>query len=279
MLKIKDIVNHLEDYAPPAYQESYDNAGLIVGDASNEVKGILITLDSTEEVIDEAIEKGCNLVVAHHPIVFSGLKKITGRNYVERTIIKAIKNDIAIFAAHTNLDSVKNGVNNRICDLIGLQNRRILAPKKGLLKNLTVFVPHEDADRLREALNNAGAGQLGDYKNCSFQTKGLGTFEPSENANPYIGKSGKLERVKETRIELIFPAYLEGEIIRAMYETHPYEEVAHYIHALENTFEEVGAGMIGELNTEMHPDQFFAHLKKTMNLTVIRHTKLIGGKI
>ena len=273
MVQIKEILHHLDQYAPPAYQESYDNAGLIVGDQNATLTGVLVCLDSTEDVIEEAIAKGCNLIVAHHPIIFGGLKKITGKNYVERTIIKAIKNDIAIYATHTNLDSVNNGVNAKICELLELENKAILAPKKGILKKLTVFVPSQNTEKLVEALNTAGAGQIGNYANCSFQLEGLGTFQPNDKATPHIGTQGELEKVKETRIEVIFQGHLERKIIQAMNDVHPYEEVAHYIHQLDNYHQEVGSGMIGNFKQPKSPEEFIVHLKEKMNLKVIKHTK------
>ena len=279
MTLVKEVIQHLEEFAPPAYQESYDNSRLLTGDKNSEVTGILVTLDCTEEIIEEAIENGINLIIAHHPVIFGGLKKLTGSNYVERTVIKAIKNDIAIYACHTNLDNVNQGVSNKICEKLKLNNRRILAPKKGLLKKLTVFVPGQNADNLLDALNDAGAGQIGNYNNCSFQLEGYGTFQPNENANPTIGSNGQLEKVKETRIEVIFPAYLEGKIMNAMKDAHPYEEVAHYIHKLENTHQEVGSGMVGELEKPLTKEEFIAHLKHSMELEVVKHTKFLSDKI
>jgi dinuclear metal center YbgI/SA1388 family protein len=279
MSKIKDIVQHLENIAPLAYQESYDNAGLIVGDASKNVRNVLITLDVTEEVIDEAISKNCELIVAHHPIIFKGLKKLTSSNYVERTVIKAIKNDIAIYASHTNLDNIKNGVNAKIAEKLGLVNTEILSPKNGVLGKLSVFVPRENTDELKSALHQAGAGQIGEYKDCAFETVGKGSFLPSDEANPTIGKKGQLETVDEHKIEVIFPLHLKSKILRAMKKAHPYEEVAYYLHQLENTYDDLGAGMIGELEESMGAIEFFDYLKEKMSLSVIKHTEEISRKI
>ena len=204
-MKIKEITQFLEGIAPLNYQESYDNSGLIVGDEDTQVTSVLICLDSLEEVIEEAIENDCNLIIAHHPIIFSGLKKLNGKNHIERTIIKAIKNDIAIYAIHTNLDNVKGGVSSKIADKLGLKNQKILAPKRDLLRKLEVYVPKENAEEVQNALFSAGAGSIGDYKNCSFQTEGMGTFLPLEDANPIVGEIGSQERVKEVKIEVIFP--------------------------------------------------------------------------
>ena len=279
MTKIKDICNFLDSYAPPALQEGYDNATLITGNPKDELTAVLVTLDCTEEIVEEAIQTGCNLIVAHHPIVFKGLKSFTGKNYVERTIINAIKNDIAIYACHTNLDNINTGVNKKICDVLGLVNAKILAPKNDTLKKLTVFVPKENTDKLLNALNNAGAGQIGNYKNCSFITEGTGTFEPNENASPHIGEKNKLEKVTENRIEVILPAYTEGDILNAMKQNHPYEEVAYYLQTIDNKNQDIGSGMIGELKEEMNTKDFFNYLKINMNLSTFKHTKVTKQKI
>lgn len=279
MIKIKEVINHLNSIAPLAYQESYDNAGLIVGDAENEVKKILITLDVTEAVIQEAKDKNCELIVAHHPIIFKGLKKLTGSNYVERTVIKAIRENIAIYASHTNLDNVKHGVNAKIASKIGLQNLQILAPKQQQLAKLSVFVPEENAVELKKALHNAGAGQIGEYNDCSFESKGTGSFSPSEKANPTIGQQGQAEQVQELKIEVIFPVHLKNIVLSAMRNAHPYEEVAYYLHQLENEYADVGSGMIGELAIPLTEEEFLVHLKETMNLQVVKHTHFINKKI
>lgn len=272
MVKIKEIIDALEKLAPPTYQESYDNSGLITGDKNWEVSGIMVSLDCIESVIDNAIEKRCNLIVAHHPIVFKGLKKLNGKNYVERTIIKAIKNDIAIYAIHTNLDNVHSGVNQKIANQIGLINTRILAPKKQLLEKLVVFVPQESTTEVLEALYNIGAGEIGNYSHCSFKVNGTGSFKPNENANPLIGKRDQLEEVNEDRVEIMYPSHLSHAVINTLKEVHPYEEVAYYISQLENENQEVGSGMIGQLEKEMTSQAFLTHLKESMGLSSIRYT-------
>lgn len=272
MSSIQQLINHLEAWAPPAYQESYDNSGLIVGNPGTQITSVLLSLDCTEEVIEEAIQKGCNMVVAHHPIVFKGLKRLNGKNYVERTVIKAIQNDVAIYAIHTNLDHVLTGVNAMISQRLGLQNVRILAPKKELLMKLTFFVPLENCQEVLDALYEIGAGQIGNYSNCSFQTTGKGTFLPINNANPVVGQIGKLETVVEQRVEVIFPANLEGRVLAGMKKVHPYEEVAYYVQKIENEHQEVGAGAVGELPEAMSTQDFLAHLKKSMNASVVKYT-------
>jgi dinuclear metal center YbgI/SA1388 family protein len=277
--QIREVTQYLETLAPRAYQESYDNSGLITGNASDLVKGILVSLDCTEAVIDEAIAQGCNMVVAHHPILFKGLKKITGSNYVERTILKAIRNNIAIYAIHTNLDNVHTGVNRKICEKVGLSNLRVLQPKKGILTKLVTFIPKPDTDRVLEAIHRAGAGQIGNYANCSFRVEGTGTFKPNELANPHIGTGEKQEFVTEDRVEVIFPSHIEGAVVGALKSSHPYEEVAFYLTPLLNENQEVGSGMIGLLEQPEEPLEFLKRLKKRMDLNVIRHTRLIDKPV
>jgi dinuclear metal center YbgI/SA1388 family protein len=278
-IKIKDVTRYLESWAPLSYQESYDNAGLITGDLNLDVKGILITLDCTEDVVREAVQQKCNLIVAHHPIVFKGLKKLTGANYVERTIIEAIKNDIAIYAIHTNLDNILTGVNQKICEKIGLINTRVLVPKADTLNKLVTFIPKEQAEAVTNSLYEAGAGQIGKYKNCSFQLDGQGTFMPGEGSNPLIGETNRQEYVGETRVEVIFPAHLKKLLIQTLREHHPYEEVAYYISSLLNDNQEVGSGMIGELQNAVEPLEFLRGLKDRMELKMIRHTSLLTKTI
>lgn len=277
--KIGELISWLESIAPPAYQESYDNATLITGDRNWEAKGVLCTLDCTEEVVEEAISLGANLIVAHHPIVFRGLKSFTGKNYVERTVIKALKNDIAIFAIHTNLDHVATGVNKRISDRLGLQQTKILQPKKQLLSKLEFFVPTNSKEEVLQAIFKAGAGKIGEYSNCSFQSEGLGTFTPSEKANPAIGSKGNPESVEETKVEVLVPNHLFGKVLGSMRKNHPYEEVAYFLTSLENENQEVGAGMVGELETGMDEVEFLDYMKSKMELQIIKHTALLGKKI
>jgi dinuclear metal center YbgI/SA1388 family protein len=277
---IRAVTAYLEQIAPPVYQESYDNSGLIVGDPQAIVTGIVISLDATEAVVDDAIARGANLIVAHHPIVFKGLKKFNGRNYVERTVMKAIKHDIAIYAIHTNLDNMLyNGVNTRFAEMLGLQNCHILVPKRQTLNHLVTYVPLAQKQQVLDALFAAGAGQIGDYKNCSFTLEGTGTFQPTGNANPTIGTLNELESVHEARIEVLIPSHLSNSVLRALRQAHPYEEVAYYMTTIENTNQEVGSGMIGTLETAMDEMDFLKQLKSTMQCSVVRHTKLFGKPI
>jgi dinuclear metal center YbgI/SA1388 family protein len=272
MPKIKELIEHLEAWAPPAFQEAYDNSRLICGNASMEVEGVLCTLDCTEAVVDEALTKNCNVIVAHHPILFKALKSLTGKNYVERTLIKAIKNDVSIYAAHTNLDHVATGVNKKMAEKMGLHNPRILAPKTGLLEKLITFIPVQHTEELLQALYAAGGGSIGNYEGCSFRVTGTGTFTHNEAAQPSIGQKHIQEEVQEDRIELIYPAHRRAAIEATLKKSHPYEEVAYYQQALLNTWQDVGAGMIGVLPDAMKAEDFLHHLKKQFSTGVIRHT-------
>ncbi len=279
MTKIKDIIQCLETAAPGSYQMEYDNAGLLTGDRSAETTNILITLDCTEEVVDEALEKGCNLIISHHPVIFKGLKRITGRNYIERTIIKAIKHDIAIYASHTNLDEMKDGVNAMISKKLGLEKTEILLPRHDTLSKLTTFIPKENTEEVLEKIHEAGAGMIGNYGHCSFRVNGTGAFLPNDQANPHIGTKGKLEKVDEDRVEVILPTYLEKTILSALFKAHPYEEVAYYLHRLSNSNQEVGAGMIGFLPEPVPAEKFLLQIKEAMSVKMIRHTRLVKDKI
>lgn len=278
-MKIQKLIKYIEQIAPPAYQESYDNSGLIVGNSNEKITGVLLCLDSIEAVIDEAIEKECNLIIAHHPIVFSGLKRFTGKNYIERVVMKAIKNDIAIYACHTNLDNVRAGVNAKIAEKLGLINTKILAPKSQLIKKLSVYVPTTAADKVRDALFAAGAGQIGNYEEASFNVVGAGTFKATEGATPHVGEVGKRHYEAEIKIEVIFPFNLKGQILSAMFNTHPYEEVAYDIVTIDNKHQGIGSGMIGELPEYMEPMPFLEHLKSTMKTDCVRYTQLLKSPI
>lgn len=278
-MNVKDIVSTLEQWAPPAYQESYDNCGLLVGDMDRTVKSVLITLDITEQVIEEAITTGCNLIISHHPLIFNRLKRVTSGHWVERCVREAIRHDINIYAIHTNLDHVKTGVNRQICDRIGLTNLQVLAPKTDSLSKLVTFVPSKNKQVILEAIFEAGGGQIGEYDQCSFQLDGTGTFRPSPVANPTIGQAGIKEEVNETRIEVVLPVHLESRVLSALIKAHPYEEVAYYLTRLTNANQDVGSGMVGDLSTPMSTLDFISHLKKQMNLQLVRHTALTKASV
>lgn len=276
---LHELTQYLESFAPLAYQESYDNSGLLVGNPQQEVRGILISLDCTEAVVEEAIRTGCNVIVSHHPVVFKGLKKLTGANEVERVVMQAIRHDIALYAIHTNLDHVQQGVNAKIAERLGLQNTKILAPKSGLLRKLVVFVPQSHTLAVRDALFEAGAGHIGQYKGCSFRSAGEGTFQAQAGANPYVGQVGELHSEAEDRLEVIYPLPLERKLIARLYAVHPYEEVAYDCFDLQNVHQGVGAGMIGQLPAPMTEIEALAWIKTQLKATVIRHTALLGKEV
>lgn len=278
-MKINDIISFLESQAHPSLQEQYDNAGLITGNAAWECTGIICSLDATEEVVKEAMEKKCNLIVAHHPIIFGGLKKINGKNYVEKTVITAIKNDIAVYAVHTNLDNVLHGVSGKMAAMLGLQNVSVLALKDSTLKKLFTFAPVDKAEQVRNAIFTAGGGHIGNYSECSFNAEGIGTFKGGEGTNPYVGEAGKLHQEKEIKIEVIIPAYLESRVVATMKAAHPYEEVAYEIVSLSNTHQGIGSGVIGELPAALDETQFLTRLKEVFGVPVIRHTALSGKPV
>lgn len=275
-MNIQDITDYLETLAPTSYQESYDNAGLLVGNPSMPCTGILVSLDVTEEIIEEAQSRNCNLIVAHHPIIFKGLKKLNGKNFVERTVISAIRNEIAIYAIHTNLDNVLAGVNKKIADTIGLKNVQILLPKEELLMKLVTFCPLNQAEEVRSALFLAGAGFVGRYSECSFNLEGKGTFKGNEETNPFVGKKGVRHEESETRIEVIFPAYLKNKLLKTLNLVHPYEEVAYYLTPLENSHQEVGSGLIGDLEKPITEIELLQIIKSKFHVSVIRHTAFTG---
>ncbi len=278
-MTISDITNSIEEIAPLQYAEDFDNVGLLVGNYSTEVTGVLVTLDTLENVVDEAIENKCNLIVSFHPIIFSGLKKLNGNSYVERVVLKAIQNNIAIYAIHTALDNSVKGVSAKMAEVLGLTDTKILLPKSGLIKKLTTYVPIHDADNVRKALHKAGAGDIGNYGDCSFNVQGQGTYRGKENSNPTIGRRGTIHTENETFISVIFEKHLQSKILKALLEVHPYEEVAYDIVTTDNTHQHIGMGMVGELENELSEKDFFIFLKKQFNLQCIRHSKFIGKSI
>jgi dinuclear metal center YbgI/SA1388 family protein len=278
-MKINEITLYLESLAHPSLQEHYDNAGLITGDAGWECSGVICSLDATEGVVKEAIGKKCNLIVAHHPIIFGGLKKINGKNYVEKAIITAIKNDIAIYAIHTNMDNVIEGVNGKIAKMLGLKNISILSPKENILKKLFTFAPVDKAEQVRNAIFTAGGGHIGKYSECSFNSEGIGTFKAGEGTTPYVGEAGNQHHEKEIKIEVIFPSFLENKIVAAMKLAHPYEEAAFDVVSLSNSNQSIGSGIIGEWPDAMDEKQFLSALKDIFKVPVIRHTILLNKPI
>lgn len=273
-MKIKEILSIIEQFAPLALQESFDNCGVQVGDVNQEAKGALLCIDVTEDVVDEAITLGCNLIIAHHPLAFHKFRSLTGRNYVERCMIKAIKEDIVVYAAHTNLDNAKEGINMYLANMLNLQNVRILAPQNNKLLKLVTFTPHSHMEQVRNALFNAGAGSVGDYDSCSYNINGNGTFRAGANSNPFVGELGELHTEPEIRTEVILPSHKKSEVVRALLAVHPYEEPAYDIYALENSWSQVGSGIVGTLPEEMDEEDFLYHIKDTFNLSSVQYSAL-----
>jgi len=276
---VKEVTDIIETLAPPEYAEDFDNVGLLVGDPQSRVEGILVTLDTLEKVVDEAIDKKCNLIISFHPILFSGLKKITGATYVERTVMKALKHGVAIYAIHTALDNAWEGVNAKLAEVLGLQDRRMLILQKGTLRKLTTYVPEADAETLKEALFAAGAGQIGKYSHCSFSVSGKGSFKAGEGAIPAKGLVGQIHHEPEAQLHLVYPREREKMILEALLKNHPYEEVAYEILALENVHPQIGMGMIGTLEKAIDELDFMALVKKCLGVSVIRHSGFLGRKV
>ncbi len=276
---LQELISEIEKFAPRQYQEAYDNSGLLIGSPEMTISSALLTLDVTEAVIDEAREKGCNLIISHHPIIFGGLKKINGKNYVERTVIKAIKHDIAVYAAHTNLDNVAGGVNFKIAEKLALTNTRVLSQKSNVLTKLTFFVPSAFTEAVVANIHAAGAGNVGNYSHCSFTVNGTGRFKPEAGAQPTTGTLGKLSQESEDRVEVILPSFLTSDVLSALKSSHPYEEVAYYLYSLENKNQYVGGGAIGELTEPMPVVAFFDFLREALKVKVIRHTKIVREAI
>jgi dinuclear metal center YbgI/SA1388 family protein len=276
---LSSIISIIEDFAPLSLQESYDNAGLLTGERDMNISSALLCIDITEEVIDEAINNGDNLIISHHPLVFKGLKQLTGNSSIEKCLIKAIKNDIAIYTAHTNIDSVLKGVSGKMSEKLNLKNTHILSPTKGSLKKLICFCPEEQADKVRDAIFSTGAGDIGNYSHCSFNSEGFGSFTPGENTNPFVGKKSELHFEKEIKIETIVPDHLLSAAIKAMTDAHPYEELAYDIIPTDNINPNTGFGMIGELEQEMNSKDFLLLLKEIFACEYIKHSNIIKEKI
>jgi dinuclear metal center YbgI/SA1388 family protein len=278
-MKIREIISCIEDFAPPAYQESYDNAGYQVGDPESEIEAVLLCLDVTEEVIREAVKVGAGLIISHHPVIFGGLKKLTGSSLTERIIISAIQNGITIYSAHTNLDAVHRGVSYRMASRLDLQNSRTLSPARGRLRKLVFFVPEANAPEVRQAIFDSGAGHIGEYDMCSFNAPGHGTFRGSDSSDPFLGEKGKMNTEPELRVETIFPSELEKRILSALIEAHPYEEVAYDVYSLENEFDRAGMGVIGVLKHEISEKDLLDLLKEKFHIPVIRHSRFLGKPV
>ncbi len=278
-MKVNEICSYLETIAPLSYQESYDNSGLILGHPDNLVSKVLLCLDLTREVMEEAIARDCNLIISHHPLIFKGVTKIlTGDPHAD-ILTSAIKNDISVYAIHTNLDNSLEGINGMLMKKIGISSFRVLSPKPGLLAKLATFCPSAHADRVRTALFQAGAGHIGNYDQCSFNVAGKGSFRASEKANPFVGEKNQLHYEDEIKLEVIFPLHLQKTVVNTLLNNHPYEEVAYDIYALQNNFEKVGAGAVGDLPDDMSEDSFFKKIKEIFQIPFIRHTRFRGQPV
>ena len=278
-MRLSEIIAAFEEFAPAVYQENYDNTGLILGNPEDEIRAALVALDVTEEVLEEALTNNIDLIISHHPLIFSPLKKITGKTRTERILLKAIRQNVALFCVHTNLDNVFEGVNRKLSEKLGIMNPRILAPVSGELRKLVTFVPVDHADRVRTALFNAGAGHIGKYDQCSYNLEGMGTFRGSEETRPFVGEKEKLHFEKEVRIETIFPKALQSSVIASLLAAHPYEEVAYDIYRLDNEYQMLGAGMIGELDAGMDMSDFLTRVKVSLECPVIRYSGSPAGKV
>jgi dinuclear metal center YbgI/SA1388 family protein len=276
---LQEFLNLLAGIAPFSLQESYDNSGIQIGSPNQQVSCGLVCLDVTTDVLKEAYENKCDLIICHHPLIFKGVSSITGKNDTELVILEAIKKGIAIVAIHTNLDKTHHGVNHELGERLGLRNMRILLPEKGLLKKLVTFCPTAQAEQVRAALFEVGAGVIGNYDCCSFNSEGKGSFRAGENTNPFTGSLNELHYEPEVRVETIFPAYLQSDILQALHQSHPYEEVAYDVYPLDNAFERVGSGMIGDLIEPMPADHFLTHIKKSLNIPVLRHSAIVHEQI
>lgn len=278
-MKLSSLVNSLEEFAPNVLQESYDNAGLIYGKLTDEVSKALICIDVTPEIIEEAKQHKCDIIIAHHPLIFRPIKKLNGSNMVETVLIDCIKSNIRLYAMHTNLDNLPYGVNAKLAEVLNIINTKILSPGGSKLNKLVTFCPIDHAEKVRSAIFEAGAGHIGNYDSCSFNTDGKGSFRALENSNPFVGEKGKIHFENEIRIETIVPDFLLLKVLHSMMAAHPYEEVAYDIYPLENKSEITGAGMIGELKEEMEITQFLEFVKQKLKAKTLKHNKLISQKV
>jgi dinuclear metal center YbgI/SA1388 family protein len=279
MTTISELIAHLENLAPRSMQESYDNSGLLIGNKNAEITGVLVALDCVESVVDEAIANGCNVIVAHHPLIFKGLKRITGNGFVERTVEKCIKNGIAVYAMHTNFDNYHLGVNAEFGRRLGLTNLRILAPKSVVLYKLVVFCPENEVEQLNDALFKAGAGHIGNYSHCHFVSDGMGSFQPEIGANPKVGEVGSSTILPEKRLEYLVSEHRLAATLLAMRGALSYEEIAHDLIKLSNSNQQEGSGMVGELPEAMSAMAFLKQIKATFGCGAIRYTAAANKEV
>ncbi|MBP5687674.1 MAG: Nif3-like dinuclear metal center hexameric protein [Muribaculaceae bacterium] len=270
-MKVKEITDAIEAVAPLYLQESWDNSGMQVGDQDSEVTGVVLCTDVREEIVDEAIERGANMIISHHPLLFRGLKKIVGRSYQERIVAKAIKNDITIYCAHTNMDSAVGGVNFKMAEKLGMTGVRVLDPQQGTQRKIVVFVPTEAVAMVEKAMCDAGAGRLGNYDNCTYSMNGEGHYRALDGAEPWAGKVGEKHSEPEVRLEVLVHKALCGRVVAAMIKAHPYEEPAFDIIALENGDKYAGLGVIGDVEPQ-DARGFLEKVKNAFEVEAVRYS-------
>ena len=278
-MTISEFIRQLSTKIRFSYAEDFDNVGLLCGRPEQELRGVLVCHDALESVVQEAIEKGCNCIVAFHPIIFSGLKSITGKSYVERAVMLALENKIAIIAVHTAWDNDFYGVNHGIAKALGLRHLQVLIPKKDALSQLRFFVPVEAAEQVRSAIFATGAGTIGQYADCSFNIHGTGTFLPLEKASPAYGEVGTWEQVSEMEVQILVENWQLPAAIQAMKDAHPYEEVAYYVTSLRNENHHAGLGQFGLLDEEMSAQEFLSECRAVFDVPVIRTSSHFTGRI
>jgi len=278
-MKLNDLTTFLDSAVPLSFQEGYDNAGLQVGSPDKEIRSALLTLDVTEEVLDEAAYAGCDVIISHHPVIFGGLKQLSGKNVTERIVLKALKQDVAIYSAHTNLDVLENGVSRKMAEKLGLNNVKVLVPLRNRLLKLVVFIPEQHLEKVSEAVFSAGAGVIGGYDKCSFASTGNGSFVAGDGTKPFTGEKGKLHTEREIRFETVLFAHMKSRVIRALLEAHPYEEVAYDLYSLENDNVRTGMGCTGEFSVPLTEKEFLKLLESVFSAKGIRYSKPTGKEI
>ena len=276
---VKDISSCIEKMAPLSYQEPWDNCGLLVGNSQQTVRKVLLTIDVTEAVVAEAIDVQAQMIVSHHPLILSGIRQLTGSTDAQRAIALAIKNDIAIYAAHTNMDTAPGGVSHRMAAKLSLTNLQVLSPQGSGLQKLVAYIPANHFEQVRQAVFDAGAGHIGNYDSCGYGVEGKGSFRALDGANPFVGQKGTLHTEPEIRFETVFPSYLSRQVVTALIDAHPYEEPAYDVYALQNTDTSVGLGVVGVLPSTMNERDFLHQLKEIFHAPTIRHTNLKGKEI
>lgn len=282
---VKNIESTLSQLAPAMLKMDYDNVGLQVGDSSSKVKKILVSLNITSEVAEEAVKKKCDLIVSHHPLIFRPLKNIRAGEGNSDIIIKLVRNNISYIACHTNFDSVKQGVSFLLAEKIGLKNPKVLVTSKEIRKSsyienykLTVYVPKTHLFLLKKALAEAGAATIGEYDFCYFEQEGTGSFRPGIKATPHIGEKEKLSEITEIKLETIVPVRTVSSVIKALLQTHPYEEPAYDLYKLENDFQNYGLGAIGDLEKEVSMNEFLKIVTNKLKIDNVRFSRPENSK-